>query len=220
MASARRPPVKAVQMAFPDREGPVSSHLGDFRQPAHRLLEIEPAAQHFPFPVQEFSMQTLSRRFFDTTAGDLMSKTVIAISRELSVKGAAHLLAQDHISGAPVVNADGRCVGVFSITDFVSWADRENREVLRGRWDSPGAHSAWQVLDADTTGADRVGQHMTANPVIARPDTPIGDLARMMTDLHIHRIIVVDAEERPIGVVSSTDILAAVAQAAKEDVQK
>jgi CBS domain-containing protein len=161
-------------------------------------------------------METLSRRFFDTTAGDLMSKTVIAISEEMSVKGAAHLLAQDRISGAPVVNARGRCVGVFSTTDFVSWADRENRDVRRGRWDRPGAHSAWQVLDADTTGADRVGQQMSPKPVTARPDTPIGELARMMTELHIHRIIVVDAEERPIGVVSSTDILAAVANAAEK----
>jgi predicted transcriptional regulator len=36
----------------------------------------------------------------------------------------------------------------------------------------------------------------------------------MMMDAHIHRVIVVDSENRPIGVVSSTDILAAVARAA------
>jgi predicted transcriptional regulator len=38
----------------------------------------------------------------------------------------------------------------------------------------------------------------------------MSDLARMMLDAHIHRVIVVDEQNRPVGVVSSTDILAAV----------
>jgi predicted transcriptional regulator len=45
-------------------------------------------------------------------------------------------------------------------------------------------------------------------------NTPIGDLARMMIDAHIHRLIVVDDAGRPAGVVSSTDLLAALAAAA------
>jgi len=44
---------------------------------------------------------------------------------------------------------------------------------------------------------------------------PIGDLANMMIDAHIHRVIVVDSNERPIGIVSTTDILAAVAREAQ-----
>jgi CBS domain-containing protein len=32
----------------------------------------------------------------------------------------------------------------------------------------------------------------------------------MMLDAHIHRVVVVDKERRPLGVVSSTDVLAAV----------
>jgi len=35
----------------------------------------------------------------------------------------------------------------------------------------------------------------------------------MMIDAHIHRVIVVDEQQRPVGVVSSTDILSAVAYA-------
>jgi CBS domain-containing protein len=54
---------------------------------------------------------------------------------------------------------------------------------------------------------------MTPDPVTVPPTASIGDVARMMLDAHIHRVIVVDRCRRPIGVVSSTDILAAVAQA-------
>jgi CBS domain-containing protein len=60
-----------------------------------------------------------------------------------------------------------------------------------------------------------VGRYMTQDPVTVSPGTHISDLARMMTDAHIHRVIVVDGQNRPVGIVSSTDILAAVAYAGK-----
>src|SRR5262249_14994424 len=55
--------------------------------------------------------------------------------------------------------------------------------------------------------------YMTADVVTTGPQTPVSNLARMMIDSHIHRIIVVDEKQKPIGVVSSTDVLAAMAYA-------
>jgi CBS domain-containing protein len=52
---------------------------------------------------------------------------------------------------------------------------------------------------------------MTPDPVTVRPGTPVKEVARLMLDAHIHRVIVVDARGRPVGVVSSTDLIAAVA---------
>jgi CBS-domain-containing membrane protein len=57
---------------------------------------------------------------------------------------------------------------------------------------------------------------MTARLVTVEPSTPIGELARKMVDAHIHRVLVVADQGRPCGVVSSTDVLAAVARAAEE----
>jgi CBS domain-containing protein len=74
-------------------------------------------------------------------------------------------------------------------------------------------HSAWQMMNADTVPGEEVACYMTADPVTAPADALVGDLARMMVDAHIHRIVVVDEEDRPAGIVSSTDILAAVAYA-------
>ena len=53
---------------------------------------------------------------------------------------------------------------------------------------------------------------MTADPVVAVAGAGIGTLAQMMLDARIHRIVVVDHNEHPIGIVSSTDVLAAVAR--------
>jgi CBS-domain-containing membrane protein len=55
---------------------------------------------------------------------------------------------------------------------------------------------------------------MTADPVTATPETPVGALARRMLDAHVHRLIIVDTAGRPVGIVSSTDVLAAVAREA------
>lgn len=53
---------------------------------------------------------------------------------------------------------------------------------------------------------------MTGDPVTVPGGATIGELAQMMLDARIHRVIVVDHNERPIGIVSSTDVLAAVAR--------
>jgi len=52
---------------------------------------------------------------------------------------------------------------------------------------------------------------MTANVVTVGPQTPLPELVRTMIDAHIHRVIVVDGQRKPIGVVTSTDILGALA---------
>ena len=64
---------------------------------------------------------------------------------------------------------------------------------------------------------DTVRDRMTCDPVTVIPSTPLQKLAEMMLDAHIHRVIVVDKDHRPIGIVSSTDILAAVARAVGDE---
>jgi CBS domain-containing protein len=69
----------------------------------------------------------------------------------------------------------------------------------------------WQVVDVEKAPADEVRHFMTADPVMVGPDTPLRIVARLMIDAHVHRVIVADEARRPIGIVSGTDILAAVA---------
>jgi CBS domain-containing protein len=69
----------------------------------------------------------------------------------------------------------------------------------------------WQLVEVENVPEREVRRFMTPNPVTARPATSIHALARMMIDAHIHRIIVVDEEQKPIGIVSNANILAALA---------
>jgi CBS-domain-containing membrane protein len=70
--------------------------------------------------------------------------------------------------------------------------------------------SDWQQVIDDLPGG-AVRNYMTADVVTVGLRTPLPELARMMVDAHIHRIPVIE-QGRPVGVVSSTDVLAAVAR--------
>jgi CBS-domain-containing membrane protein len=147
-------------------------------------------------------------------AADLMSgHGVEAIPREMSLQGAAHLLSQAHISGAPVVDEEGRCVGVLSSTDFLRWAEKGGHADHARDTSGACVCSDWQMVDERSLPEEKVCRCMTADPVTVNAHARITDLARMMVDAHIHRVIVVDGARRPIGIVTSTDILAAVARA-------
>lgn len=157
-------------------------------------------------------MASFSKGLLELTANDLMSRETVVLSGEMSLRHAAHLLSQAQVTGAPVVDAEGRCIGVLSATDFLHWAKRGTDGPKKQPVDVQ-AFSAWQVIDPESLPPDRVSDYMTSNPVLVSPLTPIGVLAQMMLDAHIHRLIVVDAEQKPIGIVSTMDVLAAVAGA-------
>jgi CBS domain-containing protein len=157
-------------------------------------------------------MITTSKPFSTLTAADLMSREVVLIPKELSLRAAARLLSRNQISGAPVVDAEGRCIGVVSATDFVRWAEKDNEAATIATADTD-CHCAWQVVEPERLPVDQVNRYMTCDPIMVSPQTPIRELARLMLDAHIHRVIVKDELRRPVGIVSSMDILAAVANA-------
>lgn len=163
-------------------------------------------------------MKPRIKPFFHQTAADLMSPVVISVPREMSLQGAAHLLSQNHISGAPVVDEAGRCIGVLSSSDFVQLVEHGTSSKSGPRETGPCYCSDWQVVAAarDIDEGLHVQDVMTPDLVTAGPATSIGRLASMMMDAHIHRVIIVDATGRPLGIVSATDILAALARADRQ----
>jgi CBS-domain-containing membrane protein len=169
-------------------------------------------------------MPVLDKPFLALTAKDLMNRDVATVPREMGMQAAARLLSQMHVSGAPVVDEQGRCVGVLSSNDFVSCCAanlsscaKRRLEASRGPCTSPDCvGSDWQIVNPLETVEGLVRDRMTADPATARPDTTIARLAQMMVDAHVHRLIIVDDHLRPIGIVSTTDIVAAVARAEYE----
>src|SRR5438034_1050515 len=98
----------------------------------------------FSVVMEVLAMAASNKPLLTLTAADLMSQTVVTVPQEMSLQAAAHLLSQAHVSGAPVVDDRGRCVGVLSATDFVHWADKGGRAARRGRAEVCVC-AAWQI---------------------------------------------------------------------------
>jgi CBS domain-containing protein len=79
--------------------------------------------------------------------------------------------------------------------------------------DPRGICTDWQVVEVQSLPVDEVLHHMTTEVVTATPNQTVPEAARLMLDRAVHRVIVVDAGRRPVGVVSVTDVLRVVAGA-------
>lgn len=128
------------------------------------------------------------------TAGDVMSTDPITVEVDAPIEHASWLLRTFHVSGLPVIANDGSVVGVISETDFLHFADPDVRQMI---------HHKRSGL--------RVGEFMSTPALTVRPSTPLAEAARLMRDEHIHRVIVVDDDDRPIGVVAASDFVLGIA---------
>jgi CBS domain-containing protein len=158
-----------------------------------------------PF-VEVAAMKVLEKPLHSLTAEDLMTENVITVPTGMSLRGAAALFRREQVSGAPVVDPLGRCVGVLSTSDFLKLAGGPLR---KGRSDCVCCE--WQVMEPNSVPEELVERYMTPNPVTVPTDMRLPELARRMLDAHIHRVIVVDDEMHPVGIVSTLDVMAAVA---------
>ena len=147
----------------------------------------------------------------DLTARDLMSRGVVAVPEMISLRRAARRLLDARVSGAPVVDEAGCCTGVLSSTDFMRWVEKEDDRPME-RCVCSDFLPEWHLESLDAVPTDAVRTSMTSDPVTALPEARIGALARIMLDAHVHRVIIVDEARRPVGIVSSTDLLAAMAR--------
>src|SRR5262249_23208617 len=75
-------------------------------------------------------MTTTETSFFALAAGDLMTRQLLLIPVDMSLRDAALLFFRNHISGAPVVDDEGRCVGALSNTDLVALALKHGADVV------------------------------------------------------------------------------------------
>jgi CBS domain-containing protein len=130
------------------------------------------------------------------TVDDLMTTSPVVVSEEDAVAGVAELLAGYEITGLPVVDADDRLVGVISQTDLVR---------LRG---STLPWTGWHGLI--------VRDLMTTPAKTITGSAALDEAAWRMTAEGVHRLVVVDRRQVPIGVISESDIVREIADCCDE----
>jgi len=126
---------------------------------------------------------------------DLMTIDPVVVSMDATIEEAEELLRQHRITGLPVVDLSGRLVGVISQTDLLYLAAPTVQALIRHR-----------------ERGIRVGEVMSVPPVTIGTAATIREAARRMHEDRLHRLVAVDEHGRPVGVISSMDIVALVAE--------
>jgi CBS domain-containing protein len=132
----------------------------------------------------------MARRQHQMTAADLMTIEPVVVAFDAPIEEAERLIRDYHVSGLPVVDGNGVLVGVISQTDLVHLDDPEVRTLIR--------HASSGI---------RVGEVMSRPALTVLLTTPLVQAARIMTNERVHRVVVVDAQERPLGVLSAMDFV-------------
>jgi CBS domain-containing protein len=131
---------------------------------------------------------------------DVMTKTVVTARPDMRVKQAIELLDRHQVTALPVVDDEGRLVGVVSEADVlrdVVPADRRVHEVLV---DVTGPQARLAVTDV-----------MTHLPICVSPDEDIARAVDLLVDTQVKSLPVVQAG-RVVGVLSRRDIIAVLAR--------
>src|SRR5262249_50778296 len=135
---------------------------------------------------------------------NVMVREVIAVARDTSLAAVARLFALHRIAGAPVVDDNGRPMGIVSRTDLV---DPDRRRARRA-----GPTLFYHLRDGDITAvgtllADPAGGHGVAEDVMSAPlitidhRASLADAARRMVDEGVRRLFV-SRRGKIVGMVS------------------
>jgi CBS domain-containing protein len=103
---------------------------------------------------------------------------------------------------------------VLSSSDFVTWAGEGQHAAGNGGQVTCFIAPWGEMIDIEEKPDTEIRHYMTVRPITATPRTSLGELAQKMVDAHIHRVLVVVDRDQPRGIVTSTDILAAISRAA------
>jgi len=124
-----------------------------------------------------------------TKVQEIMQREVFRLFPETPLAPAAHALEQQFMGGAPVCDADGHVLGVLSRSDLIEVDERRR------------SHGT-------------VGDLMVHDVVSAAPSAPAIDVVRQMLAHGVHRVVVLDGEGKLVGLVTTMDVLRAIANGA------
>lgn len=154
---------------------------------------------------------------------DVMSADTVTVDYSDSLTSAAAIMTKRMFSGVPVVDDAGRCVGMLTAFDFVRRyaAERdEERAALDGEEFRLVHGSQEEPLDLESERPETVAKNLSSGVQSIPKEASLLDAAREMCAAHIHRLPVLDDHGNVEGIVTSLDIVAAVVNAAEEQVQQ
>lgn len=155
------------------------------------------------------------------TAEDIMQRDVVTITRGNTLRDAMSLLTENHVTGLPVMDEQSRCIGLISATDILNFEQEHCDETDEGNSDVAQYYDPeteqWESIRLsafalEEFGDVRVEEVMASDLIWIERDSPIQEVALKMFEAGVHRVLVLDEQNRLYGIVSATDFVRLIAK--------
>lgn len=150
-------------------------------------------------------IRAYERRSGEITCGQIMSRDVVTIAPQTSLRRAWQQLMRSPHKALPVVDADGELVGIVTQTDFMRMSVLNEHGTLTLR------AKAGRILP-NNSAPRSVADVMTRRVQSALPETMIAKLVPPMADMGLHHMPVVDDCNHVVGIITQSDLIAALFQ--------
>ena len=147
------------------------------------------------------------------TAQDIMTSKVITVAEDANVRELAALFLSNNISGAPVVNGQGKVIGVVTESDLIFQNKKVHRPTAGAILDaflfleSPGKTEK----ELKKIAASRVGDICSRELISVTPETGLDELATLMAEKKVHTLPVMEGDAL-VGIIGKSDIIRTIAQ--------
>ena len=149
----------------------------------------------------------------ELTAESVMNPEVVHVAAGDRLQDAMRLMIESHVTGLPVLNESGKCVGVITASNLLAYEREYAEESEAGvvKHFNPDTRR-WESVRASAFGLEGFGEVlveevMERDVIYAHLSTPLREVAQAMQDAQIHRVFVRDGDDRLCGVVSSFDFV-------------
>ena len=146
---------------------------------------------------------------------DVMTKAVITVKPDMAVREAARLFGENHISGAPVVDDEGRVIGMLTEGDLLHRTETGTQARRRSWWLEFFASTKDLATVYIKENARLVKDVMTTDVISVKETTPVSEIADLMERHSIKRVPVMYDGEL-LGIVSRANLVKALASLPQE----
>ena len=142
------------------------------------------------------------------TVRDIMTTDLITFTPDMDIAGAAKILLDNRINGAPVVNDSGRLVGILCQSDLIAQQKKMPIPTLFTLLDGVIQLTSKKQIEKQVRkiAALTVSDAMTPEPVTVHPDSGLEIVAGLMVDNNFHTLPVVE-DSRLVGIIGKEDVL-------------
>lgn len=144
------------------------------------------------------------------TAADLMTRKVLTLDPTLPVARALARLGEYEVSGAPVVDAAGHVIGVFSARDATRNLDSaplEARRPAAPQVDEDGEElGESEEFELDGVGGASVADWMSTELAWVPPTASLREVCKQFVESRVHRLFVLERRHL-VGIVSTMDVV-------------